>query len=504
MGFGGLHIANTISMITPLRILTLTILLSIPNLTYAINCTNSVSIIKSMINGDYSSQVALGDSLGQSPHLYINESLYLNSKLLFDGFNYSVLTTLDPLNLILLKPDIDFILTQPVNSAMARVERNLILNSTECVGTWAFTQRFVQQRAEALELASEKIQELRQLHAKNVSAFTPNMVMNSKQDQLQKWAQYISNYEDFTTGYNNLLTYLNRFVDYNQDDLQAFAQLAANLSSLDPYSAALTEIPPVITFEQEALPIISSSKGDLLIVKSTDQLLDLSSNNNQIMDEKRSLIIDLRQLSGGIPQEALDLTYFFTGQKQCVIVHKRNNKQSTQCSSHLDKTLNKNKKIIVLTNDSTRSSGEILALGLKAAPHVHTMGTNTFGKATLQYVLMDLPEAFNPVKALSLTVGIQSDTQLKTWQGTGVPPDISHRALKRINRQDHDRRMATQRIVRFGNFDIKPLQQDHFDEKPITPTQRSCYEKVLSQSTTVNFTDTNDSTYEALFDCLII
>ncbi len=99
----------------------------------------------------------------------------------------------------------------------------------------------------------------------------------------------------------------------------------------------------------------------------------------------KSLIIDLRNNGGGIVDEALKIADFILEKDQVILYEvDKNNKEEVEKS--------KNEPIIkipvvILTNENTASSSEILAGALKDNGKAKTVGTTTFGKGVIQKLM---------------------------------------------------------------------------------------------------------------------
>ena len=98
-----------------------------------------------------------------------------------------------------------------------------------------------------------------------------------------------------------------------------------------------------------------------------------------------SLIIDLRNNGGGIVDEALEIAGYILDKDSVILyeVDKNNNEE-------VEKTENDpiiNMPIIILTNENTASSSEILAGALKDLGKAKIVGTKTYGKGVIQQIL---------------------------------------------------------------------------------------------------------------------
>ena len=99
----------------------------------------------------------------------------------------------------------------------------------------------------------------------------------------------------------------------------------------------------------------------------------------------KSLIIDLRNNGGGIVDEALEIADFMT-EKDSVLLYEidKNNNEKVRKSKN-DPIINV--PIIILTNENTASSSEILAGALKDLGKAKIVGTKTDGKGVIQQLI---------------------------------------------------------------------------------------------------------------------
>ncbi len=99
----------------------------------------------------------------------------------------------------------------------------------------------------------------------------------------------------------------------------------------------------------------------------------------------QSLIIDLRNNGGGIVDEALEIADYITD-KGSILLYEvdKNNKEEIKKSENEPII---NLPIVILTNENTASSSEILAGALKDLGKAKICGIKTYGKGVIQQVL---------------------------------------------------------------------------------------------------------------------
>lgn len=134
----------------------------------------------------------------------------------------------------------------------------------------------------------------------------------------------------------------------------------------------------------------------------------------------KSLIIDLRNNGGGIVDEAIEIADFIAD-KDSVLLYEvdKNNNEDIEKSKN-DPIINM--PIIILTNENTASSSEILAGALKDLGKAKIVGTKTYGKGVIQQ-LLTLPDGsglkitsekyLTPNKTEINKIGIEPDEEVE-------------------------------------------------------------------------------------------
>lgn len=134
----------------------------------------------------------------------------------------------------------------------------------------------------------------------------------------------------------------------------------------------------------------------------------------------KSLIIDLRNNGGGIVDEALEIADYIVDKGSNLLYEvDKNNKEEVKKSEN-DPIINV--PIVVLTNQNTASSSEILAGALKDLGKARTCGIKTYGKGVIQQVLT-LPDGsglkitaekyLTPNKTEINEIGIEPDEKVE-------------------------------------------------------------------------------------------
>lgn len=134
----------------------------------------------------------------------------------------------------------------------------------------------------------------------------------------------------------------------------------------------------------------------------------------------KSLIIDLRNNGGGIVSEALNIADYVLEKDKVMLyeVDKNNNEKIEK--ANMDPIINM--PIIILTNNNTASSSEILAGALKDHGKAKIVGTKTYGKGVIQQLMtlqdgsglkITSEEYLTPNKTKINKIGIEPDENVE-------------------------------------------------------------------------------------------
>ena len=131
-----------------------------------------------------------------------------------------------------------------------------------------------------------------------------------------------------------------------------------------------------------------------------------------------SVIIDLRNNTGGIVTEAIDFAELFVKKGDVIMRSYNKTDKETVYKSSSKKTVDM--KVVLLVNEYSASATEIVTAALKDNNIATVVGTRTYGKGVMQELL----PMFNVTSALKVTV-----EEFKTPNGdkinkVGITPDI--------------------------------------------------------------------------------
>lgn len=163
--------------------------------------------------------------------------------------------------------------------------------------------------------------------------------------------------------------------------------------------------------------VSSQMYGDTLYIKvdrekgsAFDEVRDAVSENTF-----SSVILDLRNNKGGFTEIGMGIADLFASNG--ILVYHAYNGEETEFLVH-DDTDDIKVPIVVLVNEHTASSSEIIAALLRQDNNAVLVGTQTFGKGSFQ---LDEPLIDGN---LHYTNGYFTVNDLDCWQGKGISPDI--------------------------------------------------------------------------------
>jgi carboxyl-terminal processing protease len=131
----------------------------------------------------------------------------------------------------------------------------------------------------------------------------------------------------------------------------------------------------------------------------------------------KGYILDLRMNPGGLLDQAVNVASAFIEKGRIVSTKGRNPQDIIHFDTH-DKDLTEGKPIIVLINGGSASASEIVAGALQDHQRATILGTQSFGKGSVQTII--------PLEkgALRLTTALYYTPSGRSIQGKGITPDI--------------------------------------------------------------------------------
>jgi carboxyl-terminal processing protease len=140
----------------------------------------------------------------------------------------------------------------------------------------------------------------------------------------------------------------------------------------------------------------------------------------QVPDDKlKGYVLDLRLNPGGLLDQAVSVSDTFLDHGEIVSTRGRDPKDVSRFDAHPGDMIG-GKPLIVLVNGGSASASEIVAGALQDQKRATVVGTQSFGKGSVQTII-PLPENNG---ALRLTTALYYTPSGKSIQGKGITPDV--------------------------------------------------------------------------------
>jgi carboxyl-terminal processing protease len=177
---------------------------------------------------------------------------------------------------------------------------------------------------------------------------------------------------------------------------------------------------------------------------------EVSEKNNPL----KGLVLDLRNDPGGLLNQAIEVSDVFL--KSGVIVSTRGRVKAMETKSLAKDDNNEiSCPIVVLVNEGTASAAEIVAGALQDNGRALVIGTQTFGKASVQTVI-----PLEGGSALKLTTARYYTPKGRSIQAEGITPDIMVPFIKTA--EDTENSVGKEERIREKDLKghIKPTKED--------------------------------------------
>lgn len=235
-----------------------------------------------------------------------------------------------------------------------------------------------------------------------------------------------------------------------------------------------TIIREIIKIQSVKSKVLEDNIGYIKISQFQEQTAsDLSAALKKLSEGKiNSLILDLRNNPGGLLNSAIDVSSQFLPKKKLVVYTKtkagERNEFFTEGDTNFALTM------IVLVNQGSASASEIVAGALSDWNRAVILGTQTFGKGSVQTVL-----PLSDGAGIRLTTAKYYTPKGKSIQNTGITPDIIVKLESKNGVKEHPvlREKDLERHLTNEQEDSKPEEPDtvpvQIDEKDDTQLQRA-------------------------------
>lgn len=200
---------------------------------------------------------------------------------------------------------------------------------------------------------------------------------------------------------------------------------------------------------------------------------DLSAAIDKLGEEKvNSLVLDLRNNPGGLLNSAIDVTSKFLPKGKLVVYTKTRSGEKSEFLTEGDTDFTP--PMIVLVNQGSASASEIVAGALKDWNRAVILGTQTFGKGSVQTVI-----PLSDGAGLRLTTAKYYTPKGISIQNTGITPDIVLKLEAKNGAKEHPvlREKDLERHLKNEQTDQKPEEVEtapiEVDEKDDIQLQRA-------------------------------
>lgn len=160
------------------------------------------------------------------------------------------------------------------------------------------------------------------------------------------------------------------------------------------------------TFQINTAPMLSAA------------LQQLQKNNPEPW---KGLILDLRNNPGGVFDAAVAVSNLFLNNGQLIVTTKSRDQELTFYAKANNNMLFKKIPLVILVNQGSASSAEIVAGALQDYHRATIIGTHTFGKGSVQSII---PLNKNNNSAIKLTTALYYTPQGRLIDHIGIMPDI--------------------------------------------------------------------------------
>ena len=155
--------------------------------------------------------------------------------------------------------------------------------------------------------------------------------------------------------------------------------------------------------------------------------------NDKSKGDLEGIILDLRHNPGGLLSEAVKVSDLFLDSGLIVFTEGRVGNQKQRFLAHNDGT-ERERPTVVLVDEGSASASEIVAGALQDHKRAVIVGTETFGKGSVQTIL-----PLDRDSALRLTTARYYTPSGRSIQATGITPDVHVEPVVQVARAGGDR-----------------------------------------------------------------
>src|SRR6185312_8074414 len=216
---------------------------------------------------------------------------------------------------------------------------------------------------------------------------------------------------------------LEEAVDKLRGPIGTQVKITVRRAQVDPFQITLTRADIKVDPVKHALQgkdigyirITNFSERASTNVEAAYKDLQAKANNKLI-----GIVLDLRNNPGGLLDEAVSVSNDFLNKGDIVSIKGRQNRDNRRFEAQANHDITHGLPVVVLINGGSASASEIVSGALQDNHRAVVLGTQSFGKGSVQTVL--------PVKesggAIRLTTALYYTPSGRSIQGTGITPDV--------------------------------------------------------------------------------
>lgn len=144
----------------------------------------------------------------------------------------------------------------------------------------------------------------------------------------------------------------------------------------------------------------------------------LAELKEELGDNMQGIVLDLRNNPGGLLDQAIAVSNTFLDRGEIVSTRTRNDRSIQRYNAQTGDSIN-GKSFVVLINGGSASASEIVAGALQDHERAVVVGTQSFGKGSVQTVI-----PLSTDGAMSLTTAYYFTPSGNSIQGEGIVPDV--------------------------------------------------------------------------------
>ena len=229
----------------------------------------------------------------------------------------------------------------------------------------------------------------------------------------------------------------------------------------------ITIIRDIIKIDSVYTKMISKENILYLRVTSFDKKVAKKAKEAILAHKKvKGIILDLRNNPGGLLNQAVGLVNLFVDKGIIVSQKGRDKKENTKYKANSSTTLT-HVPMAVLVNGGSASASEIVSGSLQDHKRAIIVGTNTFGKGSVQVIL-----PINDTEALRLTIARYYLPSGRTIQAVGVKPDVVVNAGEVAHKVDEwaikEKELKKHLKIELNKIDKKKVKIEKKDKNIIT------------------------------------